>query len=404
MKSLKTATLVLSIISVALITWAHNAFDNSSKKEVQMTEFDSETFQPLGEPFAVNGNVKVFTDIHLSIEDGKYNDDITAKEEYYLVRFVNDEPKDSMMIVGPNFRLLTNGADCRAVIGVDTVKIDILHSLPKVLDLRYRDALPGCKTYRLSRHYALSDSSEITDFQINVALPDEKALHIENFISKVISNDISLYFNSSGDDNSQKLLVPVKEMQNSTVDQMMEYYYSIFRNLYDKEFKPEADYEGPAIGSWYSYQFYAYPVWQSQDSKLSTWKFYNFSYMGGAHGADTEYYLTFDNESGRILGAADFYTEEEFKQAVEKLTIQLNDYFSHSSTDELYLSADLNDEYYYNTHDQILYETIDNRIYPRPAFTPQGIVFTYQTSDKGSTADGVLHFTQPFDTNFILKR
>jgi len=56
-----------------------------------------------------------------------------------------------------------------------------------------------------------------------------------------------------------------------------------------------------------------------------------------------------------------------------------------------------------NGIDKILEEKFDGKIYPRPAVTSSGIVFSYQTYDKGSNADEVLHFTQPFKKDFQIQ-
>ena len=50
---------------------------------------------------------------------------------------------------------------------------------------------------------------------------------------------------------------------------------------------------------------------------------------------------------------------------------------------------------------KILNEKIDGKIYPRPAITRNGIVFSYQTYEKGSNADGTLHFIVPFNGDTI---
>ncbi|WP_368408261.1 RsiV family protein [uncultured Duncaniella sp.] len=34
--------------------------------------------------------------------------------------------------------------------------------------------------------------------------------------------------------------------------------------------------------------------------------------------------------------------------------------------------------------------------YPRPALTNQGVVFSYQPYEKGSFAEGILHFVIPY--------
>lgn len=353
-------------------------------------------------PLAEWGNIKVYDDYGLMDKDVEYGDHVFAKDDTYLIRYVDDKPKDSMILVGPYMRLLGEGAICRIVVGVDTVNVNIIRPFGKTLDLRYRDALLGCKHYRLSRHYAFCDSARATDFQINIAMTDSTPLFIKDFISDMIRDDVAQYFDEHDWERHIDITpyVPMINMRNRTVEQMMQHYYYQFRKLYDKRFKPESDSDECAYGEWYSYQYYAYPVWQNSDSTLTTWKFYNFSYMGGAHGGEFEYFLTFDNQTGRILGAKDFFSKEDFKKAIGKLAKQIDAYHGGSG-----FEADLNSEC--NVAEEKssnLNEVIDGKIYPRPAITNQGIVFSYQTYDKGSFFDGVLHFTQPYGKDFHLKK
>lgn len=364
------------------------------------SESDSVSATPQSEPLAESGNIKVYVDFCWDDVKHIYDDDIIAKEQTCLVRYADDKPTDSMILVGPYMRLLSDGDLCRIVIGVDTVNVNIRRPFNKALDLRFRDALSGCKYYRLSRHYALNDSAWDTDFQINIAMRDSTLLFIKDFISEMIRNDVASFFDEYKDGECVTPYVPMIRMRNRNVNQMMEHYYYQFRNLYDKEFKPEPGSDERAFGQHYSYQCYAYPVWQNSDSTLATWKFYNFSYMGGAHGGECEYFLTFDNRTGRILGAMDFFSKTGFRMAIDELAKQLDHYHDREG-----FEADLNSEYNVTAvQSTSMNEVIDGKIYPRPAITKQGIVFSYQTYEKGGNADGILHFTQPFKKDFHLKK
>lgn len=421
MRHLLTTIIVVAIISAAFTRMAgkcssgNTDYDYSDTLETEMPvtdEIDSSIkvsmdtvsenehteYQRL--PLAESGNIKVYVDFCLEDNDHKYGDDVYAKDETYLTRFVDNKPMESMILKGPYMRLLGDGGRCRIVVGVDTVNVNIKRPFGKVLDLRFRDALPGCRFYRLSRHYALNDSAWDTDFQINIAMRDNTTLFIKDFISNMIRDDVAGYFDELKNGEWIAPYIPMIRMRNRTVEQMMEHYYYQFRKFYDKKFKPEPGSEERACGEWYSYQCYAYPVWQNSDSTLTTWKFYNFSYMGGAHGGESEYFLTFDNETGRILGAMDFFSKANFRKAIERLAVQLDTY--HGTTG---YEADLNSAYNITAAESTtMNEVIDSKLYPRPAITKQGIVFSYQTYEKGSNADGVLHFTQPFNKDFHLKK
>lgn len=364
------------------------------------SELDSGLVTSQGEPLAESGNVKVYVDFCWDDDGHIYDDDVIAKEQTCLFRYVDDKPMDSMILVGPHMRLLGEGSLCRIVVGVDTVYVNIKRPFRKTLDLRFRDALSRCKFYRLSRHYALNDSAWKTDFQINIAMRDSTPLFIKDFISEMIRDDVASFFDEYKDEECVTPYVPMIRMRNRTVEQMMEHYYYQFRKLYDKEFKPEPGSDERAFGQHYSYQCYVYPVWQNSDSTLTTWKFYKYNYMGGAHGGESEYFLTFDNQTGRILGAMDFFSKTGFRHAIDKLAEQLDDYHGREG-----FEADLNSEYNVTAaQSTTMNEVIEGKIYPRPAITKHGSVFSYQTYEKGSNADGVLHFTQPFKKDFHLKK
>lgn len=349
-------------------------------------------------------NLKVYADYGLSEEDSKYGDDITAKDETYLIRFVNDIPRDTMILKGPYNSLLGKSRLCKITVGTDTVSVNISKPFNKYLDLRFAGVLPGCRFFRYSKHYTLSERSFPTDFQINLAIQDNAPEYIRNYINETIRDDVARYF---GDYSGDKTIYPdisLYNIKDGDFDQLPRYYYKQFCRLYKKENSDESDTEEIPIGPHYSYQFYAYPVWENSDSTLTTWKFYDYCYMGGAHGGETEYFLTFDNETGRILGENDFYTSDEFSKAINLLCHQLNAYHNRGVSNEYNYSPDLDiDSNVTALQSTILNEVVEDKLYPRPALTRQGIVFTYQTYEKGSNADGILHFTQPYKKTTIHK-
>ena len=344
-----------------------------------------------------DGRVKLYAYFGPETEEYNSGDDITSNDDTILIRHVDNVAKDTMLLVGPYSRLLGHGKLCRIVVGVDTVNVNIHRPLKKRLDLRYTDIIPGCGYYRFSKHFQLSDRSFPTDFQINIAMPDSAPEYIRHFLNKMIRDDVAAYFGDYSREETVYPSIPLYDIQAGSVPQMSQHYYRHFRKLYRKEFGSEAGADEVPLGPCYSYQLYAYPVWESKDGENTTWKFYHYGYSGGAHGWRSEYYLTFNSDTGKPLGAMDFYTEEKFRKSVSVLERQLNAYHGrepggeYSHVAELY---DVNDED--RSTDEVLNEVIQGKVYPRPALTRQGIVFSYQTYEKGSNADGVLHFTQPY--------
>lgn len=342
-------------------------------------------------------NIKVYAYFGLWEADTKYGDDITAKDETYLIRYIDDIKSDSMILKGPYNCLLRKKSLCQITVGTDTVNMDITMPFNKFLDLRFIGVLPSCRFYRFSKHYALNERSSTTDFQINLAIQENAPDYIRNFINEMIRDNVARYFGNDSGDKTIYPHIPLYDIMGGDFTQMCHYYYHQFCRLYKQESNLYLESAEIPLGSHYSYQYYAYPVWENSDSTLITWKFYYYCYMGGVHGGEQEFFLTFDNKTGRILGVKDFYSKSEFKKAMDVLTRQLNEYHDREAYDEYSYSADLDiDSTVTVEQTNVLNEVVGNKIYPRPALTRQGIVFSYQTYEKGANSDGVLHFTQPY--------
>lgn len=405
---------VISLIIVALVPKRCKGNNTTSNDQAIIDEEVVDAIEPeeevvLSERDYRGDSITSYGDVILYAnygnEEYELADDVSAKDDTYLTRYVNDKCKDSIVLVGPNTQLIGAGKYCHIIVGVDTVTIDITKPLSDKIDLRYVGILPKCKFYRLSKHYTLNDSARTTDFQINVAIPDSVPLYIKDFISGVIRDDVASYFSHySGDDIIDPHL-PTMKMKGKTINEMSKYYYKQFCKLYFQEFGSNIEPGERAFGEWYSYQFYVYPVWENKDKSLTTWKFYNFGYLGGAHGSETEYYLTFDNKTGRVLGIKDFYSSKAFRDAMQLLTRELNIRQGRDLDGEWKIVARLDDyENITAAQSNVLNDVIDSEIYPRPAITRHGMVFSYQTYEKGSNADGILHFILPFKQDFKLKR
>lgn len=349
-----------------------------------------------GDLIVEHGNIKVYANFGLLEEDIEYGDDMTSKDETYLIRYVNDIPKDSMILKGSYNTLSGENNMCMITVGTDTVNVDISKPFKKVLDLRFTGVLPECHFHRFSKHYKLNEQSFPTDFQINIAIQDDAPEYIRSFINETISDDVAHYFSDYSDGETIYPNIPLFNIKKGDLTQMSRYYYDQFCRLYKEEYSSESDTDDISHGPCYSYQFYAYPVWENSNSTLITWKFYDYCYLGGAHGGEHEYFLTFNNKTGRILGIDDFYSNDEFKKAINHLTHQLNAYHNRDGNGEYNYSASLDDPNVIAAQSTVLNEMVGGKKYPRPALIRQGIVFTYQTYEKGGNADGVLHFIQPY--------
>lgn len=289
---------------------------------------------------------------------------------------------------------------CAIEEGIDSTAIEVSQPFAESCEFMDRTKiLPHCREYKFSRQYALNDSSRTADFQIYVVQPTKMPRYIIDFVSKQIREKISDIFSQYGDDG--KLIAPTIPLANSkthTIEQMAELYYNHFCKLYKRECGEHLEPDGPVYGQSYSFQYCAVPVWQNSDSSLMTWKFYQFQYTGGAHGGSKEYFITFDNKTGRMLGLKDFFPNNGYNKALNELTRQLNAERCYDATDGI--TAELDD----TEENDILSERIDGKIYPRPAIINDSLVFSYQNYQKGLPTCEQLHLTQPFAKNFKLRK
>ena len=108
-----------------------------------------------------------------------------------------------------------------------------------------------------------------------------------------------------------------------------------------------------------------------------------------------ENYITFDTASGRILGIKDIFGETGYRKAIDALGRRLNGWLSEERGSEMETAPDLGETDYFDDFSSLHYEWVDGLIYPRPAITKQGVVFSYQPYENGSFADGIRHFIIP---------
>ena len=173
-------------------------------------------------------------------------------------------------------------------------------------------------------------------------------------------------------------------------EQVAVHFSKEHERLYRKDFTEED------FGPKYDYMMEVAPAWESKNGQYVTYRFYTYYYTMGAHGFMEEYYLTFDNENGRILGYNDIFGANDLKKALElleqEITAQKKEFMNF---DGIYPASLEKDELESNAS-EILKEVYDGAYYPRPALTNQGIVFSYQPYEKGSFAEGILHFVIPY--------
>lgn len=109
-----------------------------------------------------------------------------------------------------------------------------------------------------------------------------------------------------------------------------------------------------------------------------------------------KYYLTFNNETGNLLGFNDIIGNASFPKAITLLEQKLTEKEAEYRDMEEPYPAAMDAEELEANASVIIKEVYDGSYYPRPAMTKAGIVFSYQPYEKGAFCEGILHFVIPY--------
>lgn len=306
----------------------------------------------------------------------------------------------------------SDGKILKAVIGVDTVRYR-LASLPRSIDPVRKLAGAGMKNHTVRNSFAVNaEEGWKCKFYMTAWLPEDRPGYIGRMLAAQLYTDTERVFAELGrrldamTEYSQLEKNPERykalNVETATPEEIGRYFAKRYERLYKKYFVEEIE-EG--WGPPEEYLLEVAPVWSNDDGRYTTYRFYTYHYGGGAHGMMYEYYMTFDNESGRVLGYRDILGYDGMKSALVMLRKKLNDRLGQDRNVEGGFDTDFGDvgsdaEDMYNVG--WLEEVFEGKIYPRPAVTREGIVFTYQPYDKGSFADGILHFALPIESKLTV--
>ena len=110
-----------------------------------------------------------------------------------------------------------------------------------------------------------------------------------------------------------------------------------------------------------------------------------------------EYYLTFNNVTGHLLGFDDLFRKRDFKQVVEMVSKEITKYKRNYGFDTMWSAWIKKDELSSNATSIIKEVRHDTLYYPRPALTNRGVVFSYQPYEIAAFSEGVRHFVIPYN-------
>ncbi len=383
---------------------------NSSESEPATANFCAE--DPSPETTSIEDEYTYFYGDTLWETDGKtwvYTSNYDEEEVEILSKgmitcYEDNAALDSCKVNLATGILTAEGNALKIIYGIDTLSYDISR-LPKTLS-PMNDLLPaGIRKHEMTHVFKLNDSAMTCKYHFTGYFPEKIPEWIKNYIAAVMYADLKMIFDENGDERDY-LKEYKKQCQNpkrytgintasATPKEIGKYFAKRFERLYRKDFSKDEGF-GPIL----EYFMEVTPAWSSEDGKLSTFRFYTYDYAGGAHGMMYEYYLTFDTQTGRILGINDLYDENEFKGAMATLGRKLNRRWAWDDDAVSAYEACLGEVDEEDTPKGIWYDSLDGYVYPRPALVKDGVVFSYQPYDKGSFADGILHFKLAYNRSF----
>ncbi|MDE5886245.1 MAG: hypothetical protein K2H46_01525 [Muribaculaceae bacterium] len=244
-----------------------------------------------------------------------------------------------------------------------------------------KKSLEGYDPYHFSKDYFLKDSLHSLHYEVNLAVAPHDPIWIKRFVNEYIQKEPAFGFL---DENVRPRLCPVQ--RSSSWKDICNYYFKWLKKEYVRKFAQVAG--SDALD--FEFKLSAYPVWE--DEKMITYQFYLYEHLDFSREREQDFCRTFDKSTGRALGIEDFYTASEFAEAETWLGKQLDSILGREG-----LTADVDPHgNVFASSDRILKEKYKGKVFPRPAIIPEGIIFTYQTYEKGGGGEGIIKVVKPY--------
>lgn len=327
-------------------------------------------------------------------------DEARAGKAVKIFTYAGRTPVDTCIVKGAWGYAFAEGGLLKFTEGVDTASYS-LASLPKSIH-PIREILPD-SIHEHSYHQAilLKDTDVLSRFDFEAYLADDYPGWLNQLLAVIIKSDLDQLFEVDPPDVEYLKeydglrLNPRKYAGFDPLTAMPEEIGRYFGNNFEISYRGMFDDTDSIYWALpFEYSIQVAPAWTGGDGNKATYRFYFYTYGGGAHGMENEFFLTFDNATGRILGYEDLLDESSFGNVKEELGKALGlrrfGEVSYNNT------IDIGEEgaFQYSLM-SMLYEAKDGYLYPRPALIEDRVIFSYQPYDKGSFAEGVLHFVIP---------
>lgn len=327
--------------------------------------------------------------------------DFKGRSTTFVVGFRGRERVDTCRVDGESMLLTAEGKTLKVAIGVDTVRYDITR-LPKRIEPIRKLMQTDYRKHTVDHTFPIGISDWECQYRFYAYLPEEYPEWLRQYVAAALYSELQNFMTDGPQKNElvqyQRLredprLYKGLDTSEASIETIARYFGRRFERLYRQRFDLN-DVEEGWFGMLNEYSFEVTPAWKSDDGRLETYRFYSFEFGGGVHGMMYEYYLTFETETGRILGRSDLYSDAEFKKAMSKLGKELD--IRRFGEPDQGQTADVGDESDISPFHMKHYEKYHGKYYPRPALLGDRVVFSYQPYDKGCFAEGILHFALPY--------
>lgn len=394
MRHLLTTILSVILLSAAFLAYAkyNNGSENNSLSDSQRTS-DAVNDHPF-----YGDTIYRFDGKTLCYYDGaERGNEVSSIYSDAIITCFGLFPIDTCIVYGGGYYKI-DGPIIKFAVGVDTMRYDLRH-LPDSINPA-RDILPpGLVEHKYVHTFALSDSSWDCDFKMLAYLPKNHPSWLNTIIAAVMHSDLrGMYFgdwggggllNKYNSHNKKPVILDGINPANMNLEEIGKHFAKVYEKMYrDKCTMDDFGGNGPK----YDYYLEVAPAWRSRDGRYVTYRFYSYYYTMGAHGFMEEYYLTFNEKTGKLLGYEEIIGTKAFPDAIKMLEHQLTDKEVRGREFEGTISAAMEAEDPGVCRNELIDELYKGAFYPRPAMTNQGVVFSYQPYVKGPFSDGVLHF------------
>lgn len=333
--------------------------------------------------------------------------DYSAENDYFVTSLSHSRIityRDTVPVhvcrVNGNGWYYAQGETLKFSIGVDTVYYNFKR-LPDSVSPELSLMPSGFHRYFHTHTFSLPESWDCC-FKFRAYLPDSVPSWTKQLIAIIMRKDIQgMYGESKGGEKILREYYGIKssphkinnlDVSQMTPRQIAKFFSKEYERLYRKQYGVDCEMDPK-----YDYMFEMFPAWKSSDGRYITYRFYIYTNTMGLHGFMEEYYLTFDNDSGKILGFNDIFSEKEFGRVTGMFAKEITEYkvgLGYSGEFSAWIDKDALSS---NVTDIIKEVRNDSMYYPRPALTRKGVVFSFQPYEIVGFAEGVRHFLVPYN-------